>query len=1059
MARREVWLALRDPEDPTDEGDGTQSNPYNAGYYPDEVDLSLKYKFDARVRALFDEGDPDGEAVYIHLAPGEYFTQGGVVSNFPPIGWQMGEGWTLEGGGIGATTLRLNEFTLPEAGGKRCVVGYSGGVFRNQVVRDLTIDANWPDLINKPTNGETAVLGVCIVSGGNATVENVRAINTYGDKRSENECFAIFLAHPVDLDLDEPLIAGETPQTRAMLAIRNCIAEQGHGDYVVGMTAFSRQMVDMRENVCRDLPNGFPPDLYPAPFNVGSNPSAAYQFTGRGITFTGNKSYNCPAPLYFDTGNIYDVLIAHNQFFGCGWAGLITVPGNRFFGINVRQGGASLDGKYVDLPVMPAGGSADYRVRVWLKMQGSMATPPLVPNPGHRIEVEYGGGDPLTAIETKIKDTLNDDPTPPAIGQLFSQCSLESGSVFGRLSSNAAWAGNGGTSVSDPAFLRAQRGYEFQKWVIADNLFEIAVGFWTAQQYGIYLQGTGGPECKDYTLADNQVRFTLPTGAFTNQLCSFKTFDVGGHFSAIGNRATYDPTLVNGASISQLPGASRYFFGNRSNEGPVPGVAIPGLEDTHLHVNRPGLGGTTDSGALLANAAPALPGVQQVSPAMQWSGQGWKTGGSAASQTVSFRGYIIPIQGAANPAGSWVLESSINGGAYGNPLIYSSGGGLTVPGSITAGGTGSFASLTGITAVGAVNLSPAGANVTISPTGTGGLTINPNTAGTINRVNIGGTTAGTGAFTTLTASGNVTLSPGGGTVAISPTYGSVTISPNGGSVTISPSMGAVTIATSGGYPITVTLGAAGSSQTILSPGNNIVEQRNTTFAQAYRIHDTYADASNYRRASLYWSGGAFTIETQASGSGMSGLNDLNLKTGAGKQLRFFGGSSGAQIWSFDSGGHLVAGSGSEMIKWGTMPGSSFPALKRSGVELHVRRADDSAGTPLVYPLAVSAKTTSYTITATEGNRCFTNAGATAGVTFTLPDASSANVGFHCYFLLEAAQSLTVQANGSNFIRIGTALSGSHGSATTSTIGNTLHLVCTQSGMWVALGHHGDWTVT
>lgn len=252
------------------------------------------------------------------------------------------------------------------------------------VVRDLTVDANWPGLLelDPPPPTDSAVLSVSIYSFGNATVGNVRSINTYGDKVSENECFSIFLSHPNVLD------EHDVPPVRSMLAVRNCIAEEGHGDYVVGMTAFSKHMVDMRGNVCRNLPNGIPP----TGDDPGSNPSAAYQFTGRGITFTDNKSYNCPAPLYFDTGNIYDVIIANNEFFGCGWAGLLTYPTRNFFGINVRQGGDALDGKYVDLPVTPTpGGPGDYRSRVWLKKQGSTATPPAVPSPGHRARRQRSG--------------------------------------------------------------------------------------------------------------------------------------------------------------------------------------------------------------------------------------------------------------------------------------------------------------------------------------------------------------------------------------------------------------------------------------------------------------------------------------------------------------------------------------------------------------------------------------------------------------------------------------------------------------------------------------------
>ena len=69
------------------------------------------------------------------------------------------------------------------------------------------------------------------------------------------------------------------------------------------------------------------------------------------------------------------------------------------------------------------------------------------------------------------------------------------------------------------------------------------------------------------------------------------------------------------------------------------------------------------------------------------------------------------------------------------------------------------------TFTGAINLSPANANVTISPTGTGevivqpvgGLTINPTAIGTIDNVNIGGSVPGDAVFNDVTVQGTVAI--------------------------------------------------------------------------------------------------------------------------------------------------------------------------------------------------------------------------------------------------------------------------------------------------------------
>ena len=73
---------------------------------------------------------------------------------------------------------------------------------------------------------------------------------------------------------------------------------------------------------------------------------------------------------------------------------------------------------------------------------------------------------------------------------------------------------------------------------------------------------------------------------------------------------------------------------------------------------------TETSGLALVNTTAASVGAQQISPAVRWSGNGWKTNATAGSQAVDFRSYVLPVQGTTNPTGRWLLEASINGGAY-----------------------------------------------------------------------------------------------------------------------------------------------------------------------------------------------------------------------------------------------------------------------------------------------------------------------------------------------------------------------------------------------------------
>lgn len=102
-------------------------------------------------------------------------------------------------------------------------------------------------------------------------------------------------------------------------------------------------------------------------------------------------------------------------------------------------------------------------------------------------------------------------------------------------------------------------------------------------------------------------------------------------------------------------------------------------------VTRTALGTTTGTGVLLTNTTAAAVGAQQVSPACIQSGNGWKTDSTAASQAVSFQSYVLPVQGAAAPTGTWLLQSSINAGSYTTRLSVDTSGNLVAGSSITSG--------------------------------------------------------------------------------------------------------------------------------------------------------------------------------------------------------------------------------------------------------------------------------------------------------------------------------------------------------------------------------------
>ena len=168
-------------------------------------------------------------------------------------------------------------------------------------------------------------------------------------------------------------------------------------------------------------------------------------------------------------------------------------------------------------------------------------------------------------------------------------------------------------------------------------------------------------------------------------------------------------------------------------------------------------------------------------------------------------------------------------------------------------------------------------------------------------------------------------------------------------------------------------------------------------------------------------------------------------------------------WKIEPTGHLLAGNAGEMIKWGA--NYDFPAIKSSGtgLELEIRRGDDSSGAVLLHRMEISpvAMTTpgSRIISESESGCCFTNAGSTMTAIFNLPAATTDNIGFHCWFAVEVflAESMRIHpAEIATTIRVGGSITGAGGDLSSGSSGVTLHLICTGLNQWVALRHIGTW---
>lgn len=108
------------------------------------------------------------------------------------------------------------------------------------------------------------------------------------------------------------------------------------------------------------------------------------------------------------------------------------------------------------------------------------------------------------------------------------------------------------------------------------------------------------------------------------------------------------------------------------------------------------------------------------------------------------------------------------------------------------------------------------------------------------------------------------------------------------------------------------------------------------------------------------------------------------------------------------------------------------------------------------PITFQAKTAAYTIKDSENGTGFTNTGAAAVVTLTLP---AAEVGMHYYFVVDDTDGIRIDPNGTETISLpSTGVPGAAGKyLTADAIGESVHLICAKAGTWAVLGFTGSWT--
>lgn len=225
----------------------------------------------------------------------------------------------------------------------------------------------------------------------------------------------------------------------------------------------------------------------------------------------------------------------------------------------------------------------------------------------------------------------------------------------------------------------------------------------------------------------------------------------GGESFLIGGNLTFDTS--GGGSIISIDSDGPTTVWSISGTGAAGFVTGQFTGLTTMLGN--GIGATPTDRLQLSNTTAAAAGAQQYSPALRFTGQGWKTNATAGSQAVDWRIYNQPVQGAANPTGTLRIESSINGAAFGNAFQFNSDGSGIMNANFSWSGGGNVTMINNTLASGG-GLFWSSRSVILSPAD-GQITLLNAALNSFSRLNFGGTTSSFPAIRRTTTSLNIRL--------------------------------------------------------------------------------------------------------------------------------------------------------------------------------------------------------------------------------------------------------------------------------------------------------------
>ncbi len=126
-------------------------------------------------------------------------------------------------------------------------------------------------------------------------------------------------------------------------------------------------------------------------------------------------------------------------------------------------------------------------------------------------------------------------------------------------------------------------------------------------------------------------------------------------------------TAISGSAVPTCTTITSAYVDSSIAPTASPTLVTPAITTSGTLSNN-GLGTSPAGGYIAQNTTAAAASAQQYSPPVTWIGQGWKTTATAASQTVRWDSYVVPIQGAAAPTGKLLFLPTINASPVGTGI-------------------------------------------------------------------------------------------------------------------------------------------------------------------------------------------------------------------------------------------------------------------------------------------------------------------------------------------------------------------------------------------------------